>query len=97
LAAQNDESPRRVRARLEKEALIEALATELIERKALDLILESAEYDDVTVGKQEEEGAVTTVEEQGVPGEMKDPTAVPPTPPAEEAKAEETPPPANPS
>jgi trigger factor len=91
IAVQNDESPRRVRARLEKEDLLEALAAELIERKALDLILESAEYEDVAAGKQADEGAVATVEEQIVPGEMKDPTAVPPTPPAEES------PPANPS
>jgi trigger factor len=92
IAVQNDESPRRVRARLEKEDLLEALAAELIERKALDLILDSAEYEDVTAGKQADEGAVATVEEQIVPGQMKDPTAVPPTPPAEE-----TPPPANPT
>jgi trigger factor len=75
IAHQNDESPRRVRARLEKEDLIEALATEIIERKALDLILDSAEYEDFPLEK--EEGAVTTVEEQAVPGEMKDPTAEP--------------------
>src|SRR5262249_17757592 len=75
IALQNDESPRRVRARLEKEDLIEALATEIIERKALDLILDSAEYEDFPLEK--EEGAVTTVEEQAVPGEMKDPTAEP--------------------
>ncbi len=75
IAAQNDEPPRRVRARLEKEDLMEALATEIIERKALDLILESAEYQDVPLVK--EEGAVVTVEEQAVPGEMHDPTAAP--------------------
>ncbi len=83
IADQNDESPRRVRARLEREDLMEALATEVIERKALDLVLESAEYEDVPLGK--EEGALTTVEEQAVPGEMKDPAAAPPE---EEAKAE---------
>ena len=46
LAEQSDESPRRVRARLEKEDLLDALAAEMIERKALDLILDSAEYED---------------------------------------------------
>jgi trigger factor len=75
IADQNDESPRRVRARLEKEDLMEALATEIIEGKALDLILESAEYQEVPLEK--EEGAVATVEEQTVPGELRDPTAAP--------------------
>ena len=85
MAAQNDESPRRVRARLEKEDLLETLAAQLIERKALDLILGSAEYEDTRL-KQAPEGAVATSEEQAVPGEMKDPTAAPP----EEKPAEDT-------
>jgi trigger factor len=84
IAAQNDESPRRVRARLEKDDLMEALATEIIEGKALDLILDSAEYEDVPLEK--EEGAVGTVEEQAVPGELHDPTEAP-----AEAKEEEKP------
>src|SRR5262249_34061728 len=75
IAIQNDESPRRVRARLEKEDLMEALATEIIETKALDLILDSAEYEEVPLDK--EEGAVGTVEAQAVPGELQDPAAEP--------------------
>jgi trigger factor len=71
MAYQSDESPRRVRARLEKEDMLEALAIELVERKALDLILDSAEYQDVPLEKAEDE-AVATVEEQAVPGEMRD-------------------------
>ncbi len=79
IAAQNDESPRRVRARLEKDDMMEALATEIIERKALDLVLQSAEYEDVPLGKQAgDASAVTNVEEQAVPGTMQDPTAPPP-------------------
>ena len=74
IADQNDESPRRVRARLEKEDMLETLAAEIIERKALDLILQSAEYEDVPLEAAEEK-PVATVEEQAVPGEMKDPTA----------------------
>jgi trigger factor len=91
IAAQNNESPRRVRARLEKEDMMEALAMELIEEMALDLILQSAEYIDVPLDK--EEAAVGTVEQQAVPGEMHDPTAAPPeeekpeTPAAAEASA----------
>ena len=41
IADQDDESPRRVRARLEKEDLMETLAAQIIERKALNLILET--------------------------------------------------------
>ena len=75
LADQAGESPRRVRARLEKEDLLDALAAEMIERKALDLILDSAEYEDAPL--QEDAPAVSTVEAQAVPGEMHDPAAPP--------------------
>ena len=43
IADQSGESFRKVRARMEKEDLIEALATDLLERKALDLILDNAD------------------------------------------------------
>ena len=82
LAEQADESPRRMRARLEKDDLIDALAAEMIERKALDLILDSAEYEEAPL--QEGAPAVSTVEEQAVPGEMHDPAA--PTPAEPEPK-----------
>src|SRR5262249_55069849 len=49
IADESDESPRRVRARLEKEDMMEALMSEMIERKALDLVLDKAEYEDVQV------------------------------------------------
>lgn len=87
MAGQYDEPPRRVRARLEKEDMMDALAAEIIERKALDLVLNSAEYEDVPVGKSDY-SAMATVEEQAVPGEMKDPTAVPPE---KEQQTEEAP------
>jgi trigger factor len=74
IAAREDESPRRIRARLEKDDLLDALAAELVERKALDLILQHAEYEDVPLVGEAEEG-VATVEEQAVPGEMHDQTA----------------------
>jgi trigger factor len=77
LAAQSDEPPRRVRARLEKEEMMDALATELTERMSLDLVLGSAEYEDVPIGATDE-AEVATVEEQAVPGEMQDPTTPPP-------------------
>jgi trigger factor len=83
IAAQNDESPRRVRARLEKEDLIDTLAAQIIERNSLDLILQSAEYEDVPLDRAQE-APIATVEEQAVPGEMHDPTA---EKPAEEEPA----------
>jgi trigger factor len=83
LADRSNQSPRRVRAQLEKEDLLETLAVQVIERKVLDVILESAAYEDVPL---DQEKAVATVEEQAVPGELRDPTAAPPE---EEPKPEE--------
>src|SRR5262249_29609498 len=79
MAQQNQESPRRIRARLEKDDLIDALAAEMIERKALDLILDSAVYEDVPLaGEEAQPASMATVEVQTVPGEMHDPSAEPP-------------------
>lgn len=75
-AERNNESVRRVRARFEKEELLDVLAAEIVERKALDLILDSAEYTDVAIEGEEDRG-IATVEEQTVPGEMKDPVDAP--------------------
>jgi trigger factor len=86
IAEANDESPRRLRARLEREDLMEALAIELIERRALDLILQNAEYEDVKLTPSKEDAATSTTEVQTVQGEMEDPMAAPPP----EAKAETT-------
>jgi len=77
IAARTDESPRKVRARLEREDMLEALAAELTESKALDLILDSAEYEDVPMSAGEGEAPATTTEAQAVFGDVKDPTAVP--------------------
>ncbi len=83
IADQSNQSPRRVRAQIEKEDLMDSLYAQITERKVLDLILDSAEYDDVPLVPEK---VVATVEEQAVPGELKDPTAAPPeAKPAEEA------------
>jgi trigger factor len=74
LADRSGETPRRLRARLEKEDMLEPLAIEIIERKVLDLILQNAEYEDVPADGAAE-GAVGTVEHQAVEGELHDPTA----------------------
>ena len=90
IADRTDESPRRVRARLEREDMLEALAIELLERKALDLVLENAEYEDVVIATAQQEAPTATVEAQAVEGELQEPTAPPPPPPpaaeGEEAK-----------
>jgi trigger factor len=86
VADQEGEAPRRVRARLEKDDLLETLAAQIIERKALNLILNSAEYEDVAVG--EASRPVTTVEHQAVEGQMVDPTAAPPAAETPAAEAE---------
>src|SRR5439155_5768798 len=67
IADQTGESARRVRAQFEREDLIETLAAQLIERKALNLILESAQYEDQPTGQ---EATLSSVEQQAVPGEM---------------------------
>ncbi len=86
IAAQYDEAPRRVRARLEKEDMLDALAAEIVERKALDLILASAEYEEVPLDAAAS-ASHASLEEQTVPGEMQDPMKAP----AEETAAAESP------
>lgn len=76
IAFEANESPRRIRARLEKEELLEPLAVELIERKVLDLVLQNAEYEDYPYPYEEAESRISVVEEQLVSGEMQDQTAV---------------------
>lgn len=47
MAVQRGESPRRVRARLQKSGVIENLEAQIRERKAVDFILKSAQFEDV--------------------------------------------------
>jgi trigger factor len=47
IAERSDESPRRVRARIEKEGLAEGLATQILERKTIDRVLEFVRHEDV--------------------------------------------------
>jgi len=72
IADRTNESPRKVRARLQKDDLLESLATELLERKALDLVLQSATYDDFAFNPMNlDEDAISTVEQSA----LKDGTA----------------------
>ncbi|HMP17781.1 MAG TPA: trigger factor, partial [Gemmatales bacterium] len=47
MAEASDESPRKVRARIERENMMEALMTQVLERKTLEFVLSTAEYEDV--------------------------------------------------
>lgn len=47
IAAHRDDSPRRVRARLEKSGSMDVLRNQIIERKVIELILEHAEFTEV--------------------------------------------------
>jgi len=57
----------------------------MIERKALDLILQNAEYEDKAFDPHKQEPALFTVEAQLTADTMIDPTAVPETPPPAES------------
>jgi len=65
MAARSDESARRIRARIEKEGLADSLATQILERKALEHILGSVEFEDVAL--DEPETAVETVDQTASP------------------------------
>jgi len=60
IAARTDESPRRVRARIEKDGLGDALASQILERKALDRILDFVTYEEVPHVEQQ---AVETLDQ----------------------------------
>jgi trigger factor len=79
IAGQSGESFRKVKARMEKEELMEALATDLLERKALDLILSGATYEDYEWTADEQGGEVSTVTADAMPE--------PEAPPAESPEA----------
>lgn len=78
IADQTGESPRKVRAQLEREEMLDSLAAQIIERKALDLILDNAVYEDVPL---DEEARVVGVEAQAAEGEINDAAAPPPEEP----------------
>lgn len=63
MALQRGESPRRVRARLQKSGVIENLEAQIRERKAVDFILKSATFVDVPVERQNVDESVQAVEQ----------------------------------
>jgi trigger factor len=60
LAIRTDESPRRIRARVEKEGLTDTLASQILERKTIDRIAEFVKFEEVPLV---EEAAVETIDE----------------------------------
>ena len=54
MSFQSGESPRRVRARLQKSGMIENLEAQIRERKAVDVILQQADFTDVPMDAPEE-------------------------------------------
>ncbi len=67
IAAQRGESPRRVRARLEKSGGMDALRNQIIERKVIDLILAHAQFEDVPY--EPDVGGATAVDRAAGGGE----------------------------
>ncbi|MDE2505931.1 MAG: trigger factor, partial [Planctomycetota bacterium] len=63
IAARTDESPRRVRARLEKEGFQDLLMTQILERKALARVLEFATVENEAMDLSTAEVAVETLDE----------------------------------
>jgi trigger factor len=52
IAARNDESPRRVRARIDKEGLADAMASDILERKTIERILQFVTFQEVPLVEQ---------------------------------------------
>jgi trigger factor len=67
MALQSEESPRRVRSRLEKEGLMDTLEIQILEQLAVDRALEFAEYENVPL--QESEVTAEAVEHSAAAGE----------------------------
>ena len=67
LAYQQGISPRRFRAQLEREEMLDSLMAEMYERAALDLILSSAEYEEYSLSESVKAPDVSAVDTQAVP------------------------------
>ena len=75
IARQSNESPRRVRARLEKAGSMDALRNQIIERKVIGLILEHAEFEEVPYAFEETDAEAMDQEAGGSGGESDIPEA----------------------
>ncbi len=80
MAEASDESPRKVRARIEREGMMEALMTQALERKTLDLVLGFAEYEDVAMDAKKTTNVASI---EGSASGISDEPALPPVEPKE--------------
>jgi len=71
MAARSDESVRRVRSRIEKEGVADLLASQILERKALDRILEYVKFEEVA---HEEQSDVETLDQTASPAGLEEPS-----------------------
>lgn len=71
LASRGEETPRRVRARMEREGRLDDLSTQILERKVIDRILEfiTVELEEVSGPTTEESEAVETLDETAASAE----------------------------
>lgn len=69
LADQADESPRRVRARLEKRGLMDTLRNQIVERKVIELIESQATFREVPYSPQQDEVAAVAYTVAGASAE----------------------------
>ena len=88
LAMQSGESPRRVRARLEKNEMMDVLRNQVVERKVVELILAQAEFREVPY---KPEGLEAEAVDQAVGGEEEEPQIPEAKPESGHAKAETEP------
>jgi trigger factor len=72
IAQQSNESPRRVRARLEKGGMMDALRNQIVERKVIELILAEAKFKEVPYQAQPTD---TEAVDQAAGGEHEEPAA----------------------
>lgn len=76
IAAREGESYRKVRARMEKDDLIDALAAEILERKSVDLIMDNAQFEEVPLEEADKQAPrVHASEAQAVAGADADPAS----------------------
>jgi trigger factor len=73
ISERTGESPRRIRARLEKEGLVEQLTTQILERKAIEHILKSVTIKDISIDGSSPEVVVETLDEPAVAQEEEAP------------------------
>jgi len=69
IADQSDETPRRVRARIEKKGLMDTLRNQIVERKVIELIEQHAEFRDVPYNPQKDEVAAVSYAAAGASAE----------------------------